>query len=175
MLYIIMPWYTGGDFMSFVPAADFCSRDNFATNFRIFCFIFKEDWWRWPIDFLITCWSNFVVTLNLNFQGQIWNFFLLNQEWSDCRETKSKHVDWNLGLKCDHRVWPWPWPWPWIFKVKCGISYISVKNKWEQSIFLLSVSWQSHHYWLRNNKFHIWIYITYFTSMWHDSPMSHFQ
>ena len=24
--------------------------------------------------------------------------------------------------------WPWPWPWPWIFKVKCGISYISAKN-----------------------------------------------
>ena len=37
-------------------------------------------------------------------------------------------MDWTLGLKCDHRFWPWPWPWPWIFKVKCGIRYISVKN-----------------------------------------------
>ena len=30
------------------------------------------------------------------------------------------------NVKCDHQVWPWPWPWPWIFKVKYGISYISV-------------------------------------------------
>ena len=41
---------------------------------------------------------------------------------------KSKHIDWNLGLKCDHRVWPWPWPWPLIFKVKYIICYISAKN-----------------------------------------------
>ena len=43
---------------------------------------------------------------------------------------KSKHIDWNLGLKCDHRVWPWPWPWPWIFKVKYRIYYISAKMVW---------------------------------------------
>ena len=41
---------------------------------------------------------------------------------------KSKHIDWTLGLKCDHRVWPWPWPWPRFFKVKYGICYISAKN-----------------------------------------------
>ena len=41
---------------------------------------------------------------------------------------KSKHIDWTLGLKCDHRVWLWPWPWPWIFKVKYGICCISAKN-----------------------------------------------
>ena len=41
---------------------------------------------------------------------------------------ESKHIDWTLGLKCDHRVWPWPWPWPWIFKVRYEISYISAKN-----------------------------------------------
>ena len=68
------------------------------------------------------------MTLTLNFQGQIWNLLHLSQKWSDCHETKSKHIDWTLGLKCDHRFWPWPWPWPWIFKVKCGICYISVKN-----------------------------------------------
>ena len=68
------------------------------------------------------------MTLTLNFQGQIWNLLYLSQKWSDCHETKSKHVDWTLGLKCDHRFWPWPWPWPWIFKVKCGIRYILVKN-----------------------------------------------
>ena len=68
------------------------------------------------------------MTLTLNFQGQIWNFLYLSQKWSDCHETKSKHIDWTLGLKCDHRVWPRPWPWPWIFKVKYGISYISAKS-----------------------------------------------
>ena len=68
------------------------------------------------------------MTLTLNFQGQIWNFLYLSQKWSDCHETKSKHIDWTLGLKCDHRVWPWPWPWPWIVKVKYGISYISAKS-----------------------------------------------
>ena len=68
------------------------------------------------------------MTLTLNFQGQIWNFLYLSQKWSDCHETKSKHIDWTLGLKCDHWVWPWPWPWPWIFKVKYGISYISAKS-----------------------------------------------
>ena len=47
---------------------------------------------------------------------------------SDCHKTKSKHIDWTLGLKCDHQIWPWPWPWPWTFKVKYGICYISSKN-----------------------------------------------
>ena len=50
------------------------------------------------------------------------------QKWSDCNETKSKHIDWLLGLKCDHRVWFWPWPGPWIFRVKYGICYISTKS-----------------------------------------------
>ena len=68
------------------------------------------------------------MTLTLNFQGQIWNFLYLSQKWPDCHETKRKHIDWTLGLKCVHRVWPWPWPWPWIFKVKYGISYISAKR-----------------------------------------------
>ena len=72
--------------------------------------------------------SIFVVTLTLNFQRQIWNLLYLSPNWSGCHETKSKHVDWTLGLKCDHRVWPGPWPWPWIFKVKYGICYISAKN-----------------------------------------------
>ena len=62
------------------------------------------------------------MTLTLNFQGQIWNFLYLSQKWPDCHETKSKHIDWTLGLKCDHQVWPW------IFKVKYGISYISAKR-----------------------------------------------
>ena len=68
------------------------------------------------------------MTLTWNFQGQIWNLLYLSQKWSDCHETKSKHIEWTLGLKCDHRVWPWPWPWPGIFKVKYAICYISAKN-----------------------------------------------
>ena len=91
-------------------------------------FHFWYNCWPWPIDYLIRFWSIFIVTLTLNFQGQIWNLLYLSQKWSDCHEMNSKHIDWALGLKCDHRFWPWPWPWPWIFKVKCGIRYISVKN-----------------------------------------------
>ena len=68
------------------------------------------------------------MTLTLNFQGQIQNLLYLSQKWCDCHETKSKHINWTLGLKCDHRVWLWPWPWPWIFKVKYRICYISAKN-----------------------------------------------
>ena len=68
------------------------------------------------------------MNLTFSFQGQIWNFLYLSQKWSDCHETKSKHIDWTLGLKCDHWVWPWPWPWPWIFKDKFRICYISAKN-----------------------------------------------
>ena len=64
------------------------------------------------------------MTLTLNFQGQIWKLLYLSQKWTDCHETKSKHIDWTLGLKCDHQIWPWPWPWPWIFKAKYEICYI---------------------------------------------------
>ena len=83
---------------------------------------FFNDCWPWPIDYLIRFWSILVVTLTLNFQSQIWNLLYLSQKWSDCHETKSKHI------KCDHRVWPWPWPWPWRLKVKYGICYTSAKN-----------------------------------------------
>ena len=62
----------------------------------------------WPSDLTLA------MTLTLNFQGQIWNSLYLNLKWSDCHETKSKHVDWTLSLKCDHQIWPWPWPWQWI-------------------------------------------------------------
>ena len=68
------------------------------------------------------------MTLTLNFQGQISNWLYLSQKWSDCHETKSEHIDWTLGLKCNHQIWPWPWHWPWIFKVKYEICYISTKS-----------------------------------------------
>ena len=68
------------------------------------------------------------MTLTLNFQGQIWNWLYLCQKWADCHKTKSKHIDWTLGLKCDHQIWSWLWPWPWIFKVKYEFLYISTKT-----------------------------------------------
>ena len=68
------------------------------------------------------------LTSSMNFQGQVWNLLYFSQKWFDCHKTKSKHIEWTLGLKCAHRVWPWPWPRPWNFKVKYGICYISTKN-----------------------------------------------
>ena len=76
----------------------------------------------WPLGLTLA------MTLTLNFQGQILNWLYLSQKWSNCQETKSKHIDWTLGFKCDHWVWPWPWPWPWIFKVKYRIGFISAIN-----------------------------------------------
>ena len=70
----------------------------------------------------------FAMTLTLNFQGQIWSWIYLYQKWSDCDETKSKHIDWTLGLKCDQQILPRPWPWPWLFKVKYEICYIATKR-----------------------------------------------
>ena len=41
---------------------------------------------------------------------------------------ESKSIDWILGLKCDHQIWPRLWPWHWIFKIKYGICFISTKS-----------------------------------------------
>ena len=87
----------------------------------------------WPSDL------TWAMTLTLTHQAQIWNLLYLCQKWSDCHETKSKHIHWTLCLKYDHRIWPWPWPWLCIFKVKFGICYISAKEgliatKWEVCI-----------------------------------------
>ena len=82
--------------------------------------------WSWPIDYLIRFWSIFVLTLTLNFQGKYGTCYISAK--NGCHETNSEHIDWILGLKCDHQVWPWPWPWPWIFKVKYGICHISATN-----------------------------------------------
>ena len=76
----------------------------------------------------VTTGLTLAMTLTLNFQSQMQNWLYLCQKWSDCHKTKSKHINWTLGLKCDHQIWPWPWPWPWIFKVKYEICYISTKS-----------------------------------------------
>ena len=80
-----------------LPAADFCSCDNKFLDF----FHFWHDCWPWPINYLIKFWSILVMTLTLNFQGQTGNLLYLSQKWSDCHETKSKHIHWTQGLKCD--------------------------------------------------------------------------
>ena len=71
----------------------------------------------WPSDLTLA------MTLILNFQGQIWNVLYLNQKWFDCHETKSKHIDWTPGHKCDQYVWPWHDLDLWIFKVKCDLNH----------------------------------------------------
>ena len=109
------------------PAADSCSRNNFWTTFWI-SFIFGT---IVGPDLQIT-WLDFG-----RFSSRPWpRFFKVNygicyisaKNGPITTKTKSKHIDWTLGLKCDHWVWPWPWPWPRFFKVKYGICYISAKN-----------------------------------------------
>ena len=83
-------------------------KQNYRLNFRT---------QMWP--------SGLTLTMTLNFQD---NLLYLNPKWSECYETKCKHIDWSLRLICDQRVWPSPWPWHWIFTVKCGICYIFWQN-----------------------------------------------
>ena len=82
---------------------------------------------------MIRCWSIFVVTLTLNFQGRLWNILYLGQKWSDCHGTKTNiliklkasnvtirfdlghDLDlWIFKVKCDFDLWPHTWLWPWI-------------------------------------------------------------
>ena len=35
-------------------------------------------------------------------RGRYINLLYISQKWSDCHETKSKHIDWTLGFKYDH-------------------------------------------------------------------------
>ena len=75
----------------------------------------------WPSDLTLA------MTLTLNFQGQIWNLLYLNQKWSDCHETKSKHIDLNSRPQCDngfdlgHDIDIW------IFKVICDLDHLVTK------------------------------------------------
>ena len=103
-----------------ISLGSFLAHENIEG--RVWFFFFKlamQMYLGGPLIYLLFVWSH---------QGQIWNLLYLSQKWSDCHETKSKHIDRTLDLKCDHWVWPWPWPRPWIFKVKYGICYISAKN-----------------------------------------------
>ena len=79
------------------------------------------------------------LTFDLEFSRSIvsreWNFrvkygFCYISAKNGSIGTENWHIDWMLGLKCDHRVWPWSWPWPWLFKVKYVICCISAKMVW---------------------------------------------
>ena len=110
-------------------------RSQLSNPSELPCWLCSHLWvwpWPWPWAWIFKVKHGSIatkrkanMTLTLNFQGQIWKLLYLNQKWSDCHETKSKHIDWTQGLKGDHGVWPWP---PWIFKVKYGNCYISTKN-----------------------------------------------
>ena len=69
-----------------------------------------------------------LLILTLNFQCQIWNLLYISAKNGSIATKQNKNIDWILGIKCDHRVWPWPWPWLWNFKVKYGLCYISAKT-----------------------------------------------
>ena len=128
------PRYTGGDFMFLYRFVRRRRRAQILVHVITFEQLFGF------LSFLarllaLTCrlpdniLGDLGLDLDLHFSRSNMEFAIsLSQKWSDCHETKSKHIDWTLGLKCDHRVWPWPWPWPWIFKVKYRICYISAKN-----------------------------------------------
>ena len=68
--------------------------------------------------------------LTLNFQGQIWNSLYLCQKWSNWHETKSKHIDWSLSLKCEYRLWPWLWPFPQLSKSNMEFTISQPKMVW---------------------------------------------
>ena len=67
-------------------------------NIFSYFYYFLQDWWPWPIDYLIRFWVIYVTSI-LNFQGQISNL-----------------------------LYDFLWPWSQIFKVKYITCYIAGKN-----------------------------------------------
>ena len=132
--------------------ADFCSRNNFRTTCHIsficcrielpnnFSDLFHlwQDWWPWYIDDQILV--DYCHDLDPEFSRSNMEFAISQpKNYLIATKRKAKHIDWTLGHKCDHQVWPWPWPWPWIFKVKYLICYILRQNdpiatKWKMNL-----------------------------------------
>ena len=115
---------------------------------------FWWNWWPWSVDYLIKFKLIFILTLTLNFQGQIWNLLYLDWKWSDCHEMKSKHIDWNPGLKCNHRIKMGCNDLPDsdrhdfkcqdLFNIKTlstgmGISIIKTRQMWDRLIFRMGI------------------------------------
>ena len=59
-----------------------------------------------------------LLTLTLDFQGQILKMLYLRNGRADWHGVKGMSVDRILDPQFDFKVWPHPWPWPLIFKVK---------------------------------------------------------
>ena len=111
-----------------------------------------------PSDLTLT------LTLTLNSQGQILNWLYLCQKWSDCHETKSKHIVLNSRPQIWQWVWPWPWPWYLNFKVICDLDHLVTKVRCKDlpdsdrgdfscrravdssSLEMVSMSWRHHTY-----------------------------
>ena len=70
------------------------------------------------------------LTMTLILQGQIWNLLFLSPKRSDCHETKSKHIDWSVDLKCHHQVWPWQWPWSLNFQGQMWSRPLNILYAW---------------------------------------------
>ena len=61
--------------------------------------------WAFPDYWPVAAFKSLRFALfGMGLQDQIWNLLYLSQKWFDCHETKSKHIDWTLGPKWDHRV-----------------------------------------------------------------------
>ena len=66
-----------------------------------------------------------LMTLTLDFQGQMLKMLYLRNRRADWHGTKGMWVDRMLHPLGDFQLWPQPWPWPLIFKVKFWKSPIS--------------------------------------------------
>ena len=53
---------------------------------------------------------NFHFYNDLDLEGQIFNLHYLWKKWSQ-PQTKNKHIDRKLGLKCGNQFLPWTYPW----------------------------------------------------------------
>ena len=80
-------------------------------------------------------------------------FAAIKQEWSDCHEIKSNHIDWTLSITCDHRNWLLPWSWHLIFKIKYLICKVlwqdyPIATRWKINVSILTLGLKcSHHLW----------------------------
>ena len=102
------------------PAADIYSHDYFGKNFPTLIarfmgptwgpsgsdrtqvgpmnfairvlFHFWQDWWPWPMDYLIKFWS-----WPWPFKVKYLICYIWGKHWSDCPGMKSEHINWKLG------------------------------------------------------------------------------
>ena len=56
--------------------------------------------------------------LTLNFQGQIFDYYISGKNGLIASKIKSTVIYWMWGIKFGHQFLFWPWPWTLIFEVK---------------------------------------------------------